>query len=474
LGKPDAKEGVLGIDLTKCPQPWIPAPIDGQITDEMGNPTVNLKSTVTFTARIYKCVGGQWVYPGPPRQISFSLTNVSNETGICLNKGNSANPDLWFPKQAEFDLSNDKTRDTLCEKKILGIPNPAHQHYQSARSKKKVTEITITVRSEDFGSFGFLEATASGCVPIPPRDDGQPVACPAAHCCSGSNRVKIPRDDNGNNIADVAAQDGGGAPATNDNDATPRGDPNHPGDGLSNYEEYRGFTVLDAKQNETHIRTDIGLKDLFIWDRDKQGIGYFTASGIRVHFVRRDHLNSRVRAKTTEINFNRGYATQGAQHGLLYESGHIGDVLSGEEPGYGVVLGYCYGGPGHPAQIDKVKIDPAASGPPHSVEAVRAHELGHAVNVKHHGQLDLLPGRIDPEGGLTSGGTGCVMRYDNYARKWTDGSKDFFVSDKKHPETPGSSFCSSTNGTGVNAPAGGPNNQATVGDCADEFRVNDH
>lgn len=311
---PQRKTPKFGIDLTKCPAGFLP----------------EATNTMTFTARIYRCdPGGGWVFPGPARRITFTLVDVSHELGICLNKGRSRNPDLWFPTSNDLNEANDGTVDRNCERTILGTPNPPHRHFLKVTTRQRVTEFTVTVRSEDFGSFGFIEASAPDCVAIPPREVGAPVACPAPDCCTGSNRVKIPRDDNGNNIADVAAQDNGGNPPNIDIDTTPVGD-GFFGDGLSNYEEYRGFFVLDGR-NEIHQRTSIDDKDIFIFDRDNQGVGYFAASGLTIHFVRRDHLGG---PTGREINFNRGFATTGAQHGVRLVSENLRAGL----------LGRCFGG----------------------------------------------------------------------------------------------------------------------------------
>ena len=43
------------------------------------------------------------------------------------------------------------------EKVILGGPNPSHSHYQTATTQQAVTEVTLTVRSEDYGGWGSIE-----------------------------------------------------------------------------------------------------------------------------------------------------------------------------------------------------------------------------------------------------------------------------------------------------------------------------
>lgn len=244
-----------------------------------------------------------------------------------------------------------------------------------------------------------------------------------------------------------------------DKDSAPTGD-GREGDGLSNYEEYRGFFVLRNGNREAHIRTDINQKDIFIHDKDGQGIGYFGDSNLVVHFVSTEGLGP---AGGNEINFNRGHATTGAQNGLRLRFGGLG----------GAVLGRAVGGPGTPEDITAIIIDRAAHVRPFDIRNTRAHELGHGVNIFHHGQLALLPGSIDPLGGLTSGVMDCVMRYDNYAAAWRfpgPPQRDFR---NQRPERPGRTFCNTNRGTGTNARPGNRNNTATRGNCRGQIRVND-
>ena len=70
--------------------------------------------------------------------------------------------------------------------------------------------------------------------------------------------AKVPKDDDANFIADACQWNNGRA--KDDKDFPPLY--GAPGDGLSRYEEYRGFMV----QGE-HIRTNPNEKDVFILDK---------------------------------------------------------------------------------------------------------------------------------------------------------------------------------------------------------------
>jgi len=161
-----------------------------------------------------------------------------------------------------------------------------------------VTSATVVVTSDDYGSFGKIKSSAPDCEDIPPNGP-----------------VSIPFDDNNNTIADYAKQDDYGAPANTDNDRLPKID-GHPGDGYTNYEEYRGFFIDGA-----HERTNIDYKDLMVNDWIGLGTGNYSSSGIIVHLIKDDEMEDRV------VNFNSGHASTGPQHGVIV----VADV-NGELP----------------------------------------------------------------------------------------------------------------------------------------------
>lgn len=457
----------LGIDLTKQEQDWLP---DAR------------NQRIEFTARIYKLKGGKWVFPGNPRKITFELTGVSKHKGVCMNfpRNGKETPDLFFAdddeKMSEFDFSDDKP-GTECPTEILAADdNPAHSHHNlKAITKIEVTEATVVVRCEDYAASGLLKATAPDCDLIPPRDkDANPSEG------TGENTVKIPWDDNNNDIPDSVAQDDSGGAPDRDEDSEPAGD-GTPGDGLTNFEEYRGFIVLDGS-DKVHLRTEIDKKDIFIWDRDNLGYGFFLESGLEPHFIPdADYFNGASRnrdgspdAHTQVINFNRGHATKGEQHGLRLVNETI--------PGFD---GYCFGdGPGLPRVTNRVGLNVNAitnGGIDSALDSCIAHELGHAINLFHHGdpQLHSHPDNedTDPNGGTTSGDVTCIMRYHNYLDKWChpDPPNAHCLHFKEMPEDVGTVYCESARGTGINDDPGHFRNDASEdrGDCLNRIRVKD-
>ena len=148
------------------------------------------------------------------------------------------------------------------------------------------------------------------------------------------------------------------------------------------------------------------------------------------------------------------------------------------------MYGYTYGGgPGLPKVTNRVAIDRAvctgAGEHANALSATTAHELGHSVNVFHHGQLpDHNHGGVDtdPTGGVTSGDASRVMRYDNYRTQWCHPNAPppgCHIHPIPLPEAPGTTYCSSPNATGVNVIKNHFNNNASVGNCKSHIRVKD-
>jgi hypothetical protein len=472
----------LGIDLTLTPREWLPDARNGRLV---------------FTARIYEFKNGKWKYPGEARKITFSFKEVSKEKGICMNyptkDTSNTNPDLFFPdddSMKEFALDEDETdksRKKRCPTEILRAKdNPAHRHhYLKATTKKPVTEATVTVRCEDYGAFGVLQAIAPDCETIPPREKD---ANPSEGI--GPNDVKIPRDDNVNNISDSAAQDknkdGTKALPDKDEDDTPTGNGDN-GDGLTNYEEYRGFIVGKVDGPKSHKRTDSKKKQLFIHDKNKMGTGFFGRSGLEIIFIPGPEYyggdstdgDKAPDAGTQIINFNRDPNVGGDQHGIRLVKENLGGNVLGQA--VHARFGWL------PKEVNRVRIDVAAHAgmAGNALSASIAHELGHCSNLQHHGQLPAHNHgpASDPTGGVTSGDVNCVMRYDNYRVIWCHVTGAGHCIHKiPRPENPGTTFCDSQDGNGCNASGSdywnNPcafSNDASVdrGECKNRIKVKD-
>ena len=197
------------------------------------------------------------------------------------------------------------------------------------------------------------------------------------------------------------------------------------GDGLSVYEEYRGFMV--SKPKEEHRRTNPNKKDLFVDNKDDLPIEEFVRiTGLAVHQISENQYGgiNEVEFKALKnivnnhrfINFNSGIAHVTAQKGLYLRNETIPNEVVGEE-----LLGITpseqdlkqkkvYPAPPNwnlAVRVDKAKISRLYNGPAFDKKLAQivAHELCHSVNVAHHGEKGQDPG-------LFSGDKNCIMRYE--------------------------------------------------------------
>lgn len=380
----------------------------------------------------------------------FTLFEVSNEKGYAINKGDSTDPDLKFENQSGFECSSDGTK---------------------IESTNSMNSALVEVASYDYGAWGKLKAEVN--------IEGKWYTCKTE---DGKDCITIPYDKDEDHIADKWEEDYGileeSEDADNDNKPEGVGSNKETGDGFTNYEEYRGFFI-----NKEWKSTDPTYKDIFIYDELGFGVGYFTDLQLQINLISSGEFDSE-----RYVNFNRGHGTlktQNGQKGLYL----CGETMFSSEGKASVV--------GSPNVVDRVYIDAVTivtKFPYEKDENKRtamtmkdlnetiAHELGHAVNLMHHGQdpidrrlcgEEYSPDEIAVAGGKWSGDIKCVMRYNppmNYL------GYDGKIYD--YPENEGSAsrtaFCDSKAGTGINAP---PNRigedgkpypvagDATYGDC---------
>ncbi len=270
----------------------------------------------------------------------------------------------------------------------------------------------------------------------------------------------------------------------------------HKGDGLTAYEEYRGVI---AGGNYTKLKPtikEVGLKaiiaDYKIFD---YGIKMFeNATSLEtVKFIPAEIPDDR------RLNSNAGYANEHKQYALWMKI----EVIREFDPQGNLrpVAGKAYGGPDIPEMIEKIVIDTNQIGPGYrelfaSYQSVNAqlpfskedywgttiaHEIGHGVNVYHHGiskdvptdviaeenstppyfvrdvtgrllrlPLDIL-GKIGRPGTQQSGDLSCFMAY-NPCFDWAlhDHRLSF-----EYYQVPllslGTKMCKITTGTSINA-----------------------
>jgi len=444
-------------------------------------------------------------------KFKFELIDTTKEKGVCLNW-----PAVKAQDTYDLRIEQDKNKDL----EVLD-----GKEGQKAKTKKNAFEAAVTISCFDWGAFARLKVTAI-------LDDGSGSEV-LAYLDSDKSKydLEIPKDADDNYIADAWEKMKGvyGSYAEDDEESSPEGD-GDAGDGLTLYEEYRGFM-----ENGKHIFGDPKKKDLFICNKIgaavEPGIEIFAdISGLVVH----SKLKPGGRSGPGEldpsrvINLNHTkMAHIVKQHGVFIEKGDAG--LASEA----LPLSGFEKTPGPPKKIEKVKIGLGfldRGFVPYKLAKVVAHELLHCCSVWHHGEIDLgirkFQTKTDEAGvkrifvfeanddgndiktgtpiilykepnlivipdqplysagikvwvgrkqGEHSGNTDCVMRYD-CAEIYLNNAGDYVVVSEL--EVMGLSLCTNGQGTGVNEPGRRPeprygNATEGKGNCPKQICVND-
>ena len=424
---------------------------------------------------------------GSPLQVSatrltWELVTSSKEPGWAMNVP------LTNPSQ-KFDMRFEEGGGLLV------------MDQEGQRAETPITTSPLGLRggiakigSYDWGGFATLKVTAE-------LTDGRKIV---GHLKDDDavTEIPVPKRFRGSNIAEtwMIAKSMTGNSDGDDDESQPEGDSNR-GDGLTLYEEYRGFQV-DGK----HVEGDPKKKDLFI--RNKAG--GVLVPGIKM-FAGMTGLNVLYQLTDSEVGtdrvINKNYSSaphKVDQHAIVVV---LDPTISGYAEAYNPA-----GRPGPPKDIEYVHL-PARGLMGSSLGTARfvnymnlslAHELLHSCNVYHHGDIDdravvwtrgvgsdvvledgLLEVQIKTEAGasmnltvpaganhgmlaslgakngLQSGVEECVMRYDA-ATGYVSTTDPLLRYTTK--ETPGTTLCDSVAGTGVNDSGRTP--QSRFGDAA--------
>ncbi|MEQ8278460.1 MAG: hypothetical protein RMA76_31945 [Deltaproteobacteria bacterium] len=420
-------------------------------------------------------------------EVIWELKNTSREPGIAMNFPSAAMDDeldLRFADDGAHVIEDDAQR--------------------AVRSNPDGFTDTVRIEPYDWGGWSQLSVTAV-------LQGGRRIVGKVRG--AAEDGLRVPKRGAGSWVADDWKQTTGvtGLADASDADALPAGD-GTPGDGLTLYQEYRGFYVGDR-----HVTGDPKRKDLFVNNLAKgaatAGIARFgRVSGLKVH----GELTPQQMTMARVVNGNRRDGPSVTdQHAIIIE------VIAAQS-GYAAARG----GPGNPKTISSVQLmGDWATLDGDYLSKIVAHELFHTVNVYHHGETDeevtwrdamgvlverrrggpaagaairvlgengvdatrlmlarlqRMPGLAEDfwlgvTGGQQSGHHDCVMRYNNAETYVSMAS----ASDRYLITQPmGSGLCMSPDGTGPNAPAHRPQSRfgaasAGRGSCRAQLLVTD-
>ncbi|QSQ19434.1 hypothetical protein JY651_29425 [Pyxidicoccus parkwayensis] len=439
------------------------------------------------------------------KQMTFNL--VSSELpGIAMNWQTSqlAEPPLFEANPADLRFDSDKNTSR-------GLEYVSETTVQTPESTA-LMEATAEVSSYDFGGFGeafVLGLSTNDRFVISRLKD--PSVPPGSLPAIIDGRLLLPKRASDSIIADSWKQSMG-TTLKSDNDDTESlpsplgtGGTGHHGDGLSQFEEYRGFVLKGA-----HFRSDPTEVDYFLRNETGAafvpGISLFSSlTHIKVHDVGPYDFPSVSRI----INANHS----GGVHNNLQRAVIIKSEFNkySKSTAHGIV--------GTPKDVLYIGI--ATTTPPADLKFVVAHELAHSANVPHHGEggiieakwtldnstgtvteypdspagmscgrINAIRGTPDPltdeqyvfiggrcqesnKSSVFSGAHDCIMRTPANAHIPMEGGH-------RHErivitESYGNTLCTSSDGTGFNSPPNSRYGSAMNGrgECAQKVCVND-
>lgn len=427
----------------------------------------------------------------------WELVKTSREPGVAMNYPVGAKDD-------RFDLE-------LTTKGGFFVISPDAQRVE--RAVQEALSDTVTVLPFDWGGWADLQVTAvlKGGRKIVGKLKGAP-----------EDGLRLPKRAANSYVADCWKKGKAGlGPDDCDFDDVPAV-PLHKGDGLTLYEEYRGFY-----EKGEHQEGDPGTKDLFVLDTTKGRVDggltkFQKASTVVIHRLADDEMDANVRV----INGNR---TKGphlvAQHGILIK--FLGK-------GKGSFMACDPPGAASPGGVKAILVPQeevtgqASDGTPYA-DVSFAHEMLHATGVRHHGDggygafwkvdgATVLEFRLDDdenpvgpgvpivihrEDGLvitdkfilrhpngqkqdvggeqseSSGDDTCMMRYDRNGAYLKKGHPNMrvIIQEDRNREPAGYRICRSRKGTGINAATPGPSRYGDAapgrGECMLKIKVSD-
>lgn len=227
--------------------------------------------------------------------ICFEINKVSHLPGICTN----------YPLPDENNRKKEEADIIIAPQSKQTDPNVIVLNDSVAKTSKKVKSAVLVMQSRDFGAHAQVTATA--------KTLGKKAECKY----DGYFYLRIPYDMNRNYIADKWEDDMGikdkGCVQLDDKDDLPA-DIDSKGDGLTAFEEYRGFFCIrdveaqsdqgHIQRNGKHVRTSPLGRDVFIFDEDGLFARYYekiNPAEVHWHLVDRDQMKVVNRQQATAM-----------------------------------------------------------------------------------------------------------------------------------------------------------------------------
>lgn len=348
--------------------------------------SVSLPQVVTAIAAYVNQQGQIVAPPAAAGTATVSLTNVSAFKGIAMN---ASHPDRGddLPDM----VLGGATANNVNLTQVLNFDTVDH----TAR---------VDVVVWDYGGFATLQAMHAG-------ESAEP--------------LKLPADSDNNWIPDggwVATANGAAISTLitgttqgfreDDQDTNPEGN-GTVGDGLINFEEYRGFMV-----RQEHRRTNAYHKDLFVDSDLPDNIGFATALPVTVHWVFEDQLSTNAAPLAHDTFLINSFRTNAAGENLAAHSDQRGirvrlgiPVVPAPDTFGDADCAPCTPNytpepnqPVRPVEVFVYEIriaslphdDPDVIDDPFDetlIKMVTAHEVGHRVSIVHHGGSAVTPPR---------------------------------------------------------------------------------
>jgi len=326
-----------------------------------------------------------------PEKVTFVLADVSREPGVVLNWpiSGTSDPDLTFQCLPDpFGTSHCQLTSDQIEADF------------TPDTSVLTTGFLLMLVPHDWGGWGTLNVTAM--VGGNPVKGHLQLPAPALSDPNATD-ILLPQRQPGSFIADNWKNAHNIPLSTSDSDDqedSPNGNSDYKGDGLTLYEEYRGFYVpaCPGCTQLVHREGDPTKKDMFVINLDRAARPDIS-DGVRL-FQSATGLNICCRSLTVSqitpdriINFNHADGPHEVdQHAILITQG-----LSGTN-GCTSTITFM---PGPPKVVNRIFIPPfgdfinhvtnyrqhglVVSPPMTELQSMVAHELGHASSIWHHG-----------------------------------------------------------------------------------------